>query len=95
MASNRENFCHCGRLAILKTSWTDDNPGRRFFGYTKKRSGCGFFRWEDPPMCARAKVIIPGLLRKLNRMEDKIAQMQRRQTVLVYFLVVSWLMVLF
>ncbi|KAL8241209.1 hypothetical protein R6Q59_014564, partial [Mikania micrantha] len=23
--------CHCGRLATMKTSWTNNNPGRRFY----------------------------------------------------------------
>ncbi|KAF5777957.1 putative transcription factor GRF family [Helianthus annuus] len=23
--------CSCGRIATIRTSWTDDNPGRRFY----------------------------------------------------------------
>lgn len=24
-------FCNCGKVPILRTSWTNQNPGRRFF----------------------------------------------------------------
>ena len=34
--------------------------------------GCGFFRWIDPPMCARSKTIIPGLLRKIRELERRL-----------------------
>ncbi|KAG8377561.1 hypothetical protein BUALT_Bualt08G0045900 [Buddleja alternifolia] len=63
--------------ASLKTSWTSDNPGRRFYGCILGRSGCTFFDWYDPPMCARAKVLIPGLLRKINGLEKQVEEMQR------------------
>lgn len=32
--------------------------------------GCGFHEWLDPPMCSRAKHIIPGLLKKVNTLES-------------------------
>ena len=40
--------------------------------------GCGFFDWEDPPMCRRARAIIPGLLRKKNEMEAEILKLNFR-----------------
>ncbi|KAG8380616.1 hypothetical protein BUALT_Bualt06G0034200 [Buddleja alternifolia] len=64
--------------ASLKTSWTSDNPGRRFYGCILGRSGCTFFDWYDPRMCARAKVLIPGLLCKINRLEKQVEEMQRK-----------------
>ena len=27
--------CNCGELAVIKISWTRDNPGRRFYGCPK------------------------------------------------------------
>ncbi|KAG8381382.1 hypothetical protein BUALT_Bualt06G0116400 [Buddleja alternifolia] len=63
--------------ASLKTSWPSDNPGRRFYGCILGRSGCTFFDWYDPPMCARAKVLIPGLQRKINGLEKQVEEMQR------------------
>nr|GMD79742.1 zinc finger, GRF-type [Ipomoea batatas] len=57
---------HCDESLNLRTSWTNDNPGRRYWncGQNKGRGGgrCGFVRWYDPPMCSRSKTIIPGLL---------------------------------
>ncbi|MBA0813532.1 hypothetical protein Gohar_027377 [Gossypium harknessii] len=39
--------CYCGNAAKLNTSWSNDNPGRRFFGCKKFGSGfqkqCLFF----------------------------------------------------
>ncbi|CAA0840855.1 DNA topoisomerase 3-alpha [Striga hermonthica] len=69
---------YCGKRAVLHTSWTDDNPGRRFHSCLKwKRGGCKFFDWEDPPMCRRAMAIIPGLLRKVNAMEAENEKLKK------------------
>lgn len=37
--------------------------------------GCGFKEWFDPPMCSRAKKIIPGLLRSMNRKDEEIERL--------------------
>ncbi|GER41253.1 GRF zinc finger containing protein [Striga asiatica] len=60
-------FCTCGEVARLQTSWTTNNPGRRYFDCAQ--NGCRFWNWFDPPMCARSKEIIPGLLSKINRLQ--------------------------
>ncbi|KAD6119021.1 hypothetical protein E3N88_10292 [Mikania micrantha] len=36
----------------------------------------GFLGWLDPPMCPRATVIIPGLLRSKNKLEDEVKQLK-------------------
>ncbi|XP_057801455.1 uncharacterized protein LOC131016752 [Salvia miltiorrhiza] len=57
-------YCRCefeGRRlqAPRITSWTDDNPGRRFYGCRNWRmKNCGFFVWYDEPMCERAREVI-------------------------------------
>ncbi|KAJ0704665.1 putative transcription factor GRF family [Helianthus annuus] len=44
--------CRCGKLAIVRTSWTDNNPGRRFYSCPSPDVTCpGFVGWVDPP-CA-------------------------------------------
>ncbi|KAK9036923.1 hypothetical protein V6N11_021846 [Hibiscus sabdariffa] len=47
-------MCRCGFPAQLRTSWSNDNPGRRFFGCKNHGSvvhhACRFFSWFDPPM---------------------------------------------
>ncbi|KAK4432748.1 hypothetical protein Salat_1037000 [Sesamum alatum] len=69
--------CYCGRRAVVRTSWTEVNPGRRFNACRDyNRGGCGFFDWEDPPMCRRARAIIPRLLRKKNEMEQEIMKLK-------------------
>ncbi|KAK6163403.1 hypothetical protein DH2020_000267 [Rehmannia glutinosa] len=69
--------CYCGRRAVMRTSWTEDNPGRRFHAcLSYNRGGCKFFDWEDPPMCRRSKVIIPGLLKRLNARDAEIEKLQ-------------------
>ncbi|KAL0398913.1 UNVERIFIED_CONTAM: hypothetical protein Sradi_2234600 [Sesamum radiatum] len=69
--------CYCGRRAVIRTSWTDMNLGRRFSSCRDyNRGGCRFFSWEDPPMCRRAQAVIPGLLRKKNEMELEILKLK-------------------
>ncbi|KAL3622638.1 hypothetical protein CASFOL_034049 [Castilleja foliolosa] len=72
--------CHCGIQLEVMTSWTDDNPGRRFQGCPnyKKPSCCGFFRWVDEEVCSRSKQIIPGLIRKKNKLELELATEQEK-----------------
>ncbi|TXG59939.1 hypothetical protein EZV62_014512 [Acer yangbiense] len=63
--------CLCGTSARRFTSWTNSNLGRRFWGFYnfRKDVNCGFFRWYDPLMCARSKIIIPELLRRIQDLE--------------------------
>ncbi|XP_057768008.1 uncharacterized protein LOC130988235 [Salvia miltiorrhiza] len=47
------------------TSWTEDNPGRRFYGCRNwKTKNCGYFDWMDEPMSERAKEVINDLKRE-------------------------------
>ncbi|XP_019101872.1 PREDICTED: uncharacterized protein At4g04775-like [Camelina sativa] len=36
-------ICHCGKATIVVKSWTNDNPGRRFYRCVVH----GFFGWAD------------------------------------------------
>ncbi|KAL0318161.1 UNVERIFIED_CONTAM: hypothetical protein Scaly_2860400 [Sesamum calycinum] len=72
-------MCYCGKKACRRTSWTNNNPGRRFHGCGDVASGCGFFVWEDPPMCTRAKKIILGLLYKLNKIAKEFSEMRNKR----------------
>ncbi|XP_074378300.1 uncharacterized protein LOC141719829 [Apium graveolens] len=72
--------CWCGRAVVLRTSWTDANPGRRFWGcfrYMEQRSNaCNFHLWFDPPMCQRSRMIIPGLLRRIEKLEEEAEKLE-------------------
>ncbi|KAL3621602.1 hypothetical protein CASFOL_036514 [Castilleja foliolosa] len=72
--------CHCGIQLELVTSWTDDNTGRRFQACHSYKMPlcCGFFRCFDEEMCARSKEVIPGLLRKTNKLELLLAAEQEK-----------------
>ncbi|GJU84372.1 zinc finger, GRF-type containing protein [Tanacetum coccineum] len=56
--------CACGLEVVIRTSWTNRNPGRRFYGCPTLSPTCvDFLRWYDPPMCQWSIQIIPWLLR--------------------------------
>ncbi|KAK1561157.1 hypothetical protein Q3G72_035038 [Acer saccharum] len=71
--------CFCGKRARRCTSWTNSNPGRRLFGCSKFQDddNCGFFRWYDPPICARSKKIISALLRRISELEMRLGEDNR------------------
>ncbi|KAG8364884.1 hypothetical protein BUALT_Bualt18G0045000 [Buddleja alternifolia] len=72
-------LCYCKKTPCLQTSWTDDNPGRRFKGCENwKNGGCNFFRWFDPPMCPRSMVVIPELRREKIRVASENDQLRQK-----------------
>ncbi|CAH1448084.1 unnamed protein product [Lactuca virosa] len=75
-------LCFCGKVALVKTSWTPLNPGRRFFACPMNIFVCGFIGWLDPLMCARSKAIIPGLLRHLNSVQERCNELLRSVNML-------------
>ncbi|CAH9142906.1 unnamed protein product [Cuscuta epithymum] len=60
--------------------------------------GCNMFEWIDAEMCPRSKVIIPGLLRKINKLqlllEEKNAMPQKKKIWTVLCCLVGGLMML-
>jgi hypothetical protein len=83
--------CHCGVEAPLVTSWTDENPGRRFHGCGRFRwrRKCNFFRWFDPEVPDRQKKIIRGLLKKNNELKKKEKSLLKVIVILVVLLLLS------
>ncbi|KAK8523230.1 hypothetical protein V6N12_047758 [Hibiscus sabdariffa] len=70
--TNMIPVCNCGIPAEMRTSWTKANPGRRFFGcpnFGKKTRKCHFFKWFDPEIDDRPRVVILGLLKSKGAME--------------------------
>ncbi|CAL1407992.1 unnamed protein product [Linum trigynum] len=66
-------FCHCGDPASLKTSWTDANPGRRFFGCGKFGRGgtLNYFRWHGPVLDDHVKYLVLNLHRRIRELEKR------------------------
>ncbi|GJZ83622.1 hypothetical protein Tco_0648795 [Tanacetum coccineum] len=52
---------------------------------------CIYFGWVDPPICQRAMLIIPGLLRARNRMEADMMVLVQANRNLKKYLILSWL----
>ncbi|KAL2501101.1 uncharacterized protein Fot_34949 [Forsythia ovata] len=78
---NEQSVCLCGRIAAMRTSWTENNPGRRFLGcsYYGRPDACDYFKWVDPPLLnPRYKSVMNGLLRNANREADLEKKWQRR-----------------
>ena len=87
-----EGICICGNKVVIRTSWTDLNPRRRF----RTCQIYGNFSWVDPPMCDRAKKIIPRLIRRIKEVEAE-AMMGRnrgRKRILWVMLFFSWVLII-
>ncbi|KAL8198122.1 hypothetical protein R6Q57_030170 [Mikania cordata] len=80
-------LCNCGGFTTIKTSWTQQNPGRRFFCCDGR---CGFVRWVDPPVPDRASLLITGLVNSLKREREHAAQQERTIRKLKWSLIGSW-----
>ncbi|KAH7842373.1 hypothetical protein Vadar_004542 [Vaccinium darrowii] len=87
-------ICFCGRVGKINCSWTTSNPGRRFVGCERygKAGACGYFMWVDAPMCDRARVVIPGLLRSIGRLEAQVRREKKIKMYLVVALITSWVL---
>ncbi|KDP42309.1 hypothetical protein JCGZ_01633 [Jatropha curcas] len=58
---------------ILKISWTEINPSRRFLGCINYEipAYCYFLEWINLVVHHRSRHVIIGLLRKLDRLEKE------------------------
>lgn len=69
--------CFCGSYASLKISWTEKNPGRRFFNCGNYRTGqCRFFDWYDNPPSPWFHSTLLELLQRIDHLE-RIVENQR------------------
>ncbi|KAL8206225.1 hypothetical protein R6Q57_009776 [Mikania cordata] len=84
-------FCACGKQAIIRTSWTSKNPGRRFFSCQEQGCNTGFIGWFDPPMSDRSIDIIPGLLKSKNDLHIQLKTSVAESKSLKKKLIFSWI----
>nr|KAJ0213121.1 hypothetical protein LSAT_V11C400187110 [Lactuca sativa] len=83
-------MCFCGRVVVVRTSWTSTNPSRRFLSCPQQGSRCRFLGWIDPPMCARFMLIIPRLLRNINNANYQVAKLKMCLFASCLLFVVAW-----
>ncbi|KAL2510025.1 uncharacterized protein Fot_33672 [Forsythia ovata] len=71
--------CYCGQFSVTRTSWMENNLGRRFQGciFDRRPDACDYFSWVDPPPHPRYKVVINGLLRKATNNGNGEMKMRR------------------
>ncbi|KAG8363371.1 hypothetical protein BUALT_Bualt19G0015400 [Buddleja alternifolia] len=84
--------CECKghKQAKLYTSWTNDNPGRRFHAcrkYKVRMSSFCHLIWLQ-----RATTFIPGLLRGKNELEVEVCKLRERAKKLQKELVLTWVL---
>ncbi|XP_019099714.1 PREDICTED: uncharacterized protein LOC109132525 [Camelina sativa] len=62
-------ICNCGKAIIVVKSWTNDNPGRRFY----KCAVHGFFGWADEEKpCGWQKISLLEARDELRHQKDEI-----------------------
>ncbi|CAH9093165.1 unnamed protein product [Cuscuta europaea] len=72
--------CYCGIPAKIMISWTNDNRGRRFIACSRGTGACcNMFEWLDEEMCYRSTMIIPGLLRKIKKLEVRLVEEKAKE----------------
>lgn len=62
-------YCYCGRLVVVRTTWTNSNAGKRFVNCVQGRVGCNYFRWIEDPVCDHGRTMICGLLGRVRALE--------------------------
>ncbi|KAL2559032.1 uncharacterized protein Fot_03771 [Forsythia ovata] len=78
--------CYFGQFSVTRTSWTENNPSRRFRGCTfyGRLDACNYFSWWIHLPILRYKVVINGLLRKATNNGN--GEMKMHQIALGVFL---------
>ncbi|KAL5725151.1 hypothetical protein ACHQM5_008326 [Ranunculus cassubicifolius] len=73
--------CNCGAPSPLRTSTTEANFGKKFFGCARYGSGktCDFFTWYKPEeQIADLECENRDLKEKLSRNEDRINRLEQK-----------------
>ncbi|GKC65942.1 zinc finger, GRF-type containing protein [Tanacetum coccineum] len=62
----------CDSIGVIRTSWTSDNPGRRFYCCSTRGSNHGFIDWYDEETCQCSVLII-------KQLEDEVADIRAKK----------------
>ncbi|KAL8500919.1 hypothetical protein ACS0TY_020489 [Phlomoides rotata] len=91
-AGGSQTVYFCGKETCIRTSWTNNNPDRRFHGckdWNRVGGGCEFFKWYDSEMSPRAKYVILSLLKE-KREFVKPENQEKNEDWMKYSLIASW-----
>ncbi|XP_074264819.1 uncharacterized protein LOC141587268 [Silene latifolia] len=69
--------CYCGNPTAIATSWTTNNPGRRFqacatYNPVSKVRGCKFFQWIDLNPTNWQRDVANEILFQKNRLKSEV-----------------------
>ncbi|XP_074364820.1 uncharacterized protein LOC141705840 [Apium graveolens] len=80
--STNEQLCYCGKRAKMYTSWSLNNPGRRFYTCCQPQGRCNYFRWYDPQTLGRHGDVITHLNNKRIFQDEKMAFLKEQIAML-------------
>ncbi|KAL8539612.1 hypothetical protein ACS0TY_001280 [Phlomoides rotata] len=81
---NRRKKCRGHDVEVnLFTSYTEDNPGKRFFRCPfREWDDCKYFEWLDDELPPRSKIAAVRVVRKKNILEAELKQRIEKDVVL-------------
>ncbi|KAK9066297.1 hypothetical protein SSX86_013618 [Deinandra increscens subsp. villosa] len=83
-------FCYCGKEALIQTSRTSRNPGRRFYGCPDQAAGCGFFVWIEHVKCSRCYDVIPAIMSEKHKLQMELKVAEMKAEYLKRYLIMTW-----
>ncbi|KAL3518766.1 hypothetical protein ACH5RR_021355 [Cinchona calisaya] len=63
--------CKCGTKAPICTTWTVENPGRKFLG-------CSNYKWVELEIRNKGKEIANKFIAKMEGMQERIMELERK-----------------
>jgi hypothetical protein len=73
--------CYCGMRTYLKTSWTKENPRRRFFRCAQYDKGphCKCFQWFEPRICEHGGELIHDMRVMIKTLEEEFHKQEKKR----------------
>ncbi|XP_020245250.1 uncharacterized protein LOC109823384 [Asparagus officinalis] len=71
-------ICKCRMDCGYYTSFTDENPGRRFYKCQNPNGGCGMWEWFDRPLCNVSSTLFPILRDEILNLRSELKLRDRQ-----------------
>ncbi|KAK9986214.1 hypothetical protein SO802_031165 [Lithocarpus litseifolius] len=87
-------YCSSHQKPVLVFSWTDNNPGRRFYGCPNYWIGkkCKFFQWVNDEICECGKVLILEMRLRILKLQAEVSTCKKREKFLTVCLILTLLL---